>query len=115
MDTPSGGVRAAALYIYRRDFDVNTRCWAARHPIITGVSAGSLFYVIESLPYEGHVGTLPFAGAIGLVFLLTALSEKRRRRKLNLPLRSGTDTVGYAGSATASSSPASPPCPVCNG
>ncbi|MFF4465103.1 hypothetical protein ACFY13_37045 [Streptomyces mirabilis] len=93
MDTPSGGVRAAALYIYRRDFDVNTLRWAARHPIITGVSAGSLFYVIESLPYEGPVGTLPFSGAIGLVFLLTALSEKRRRRKLNLPLCSGTDTV----------------------
>ncbi|MGW4144537.1 hypothetical protein ACWELV_48975 [Streptomyces mirabilis] len=86
LDTPSGGVRAAATYIYRRDFDVNTRRWAARHPISPGVSAGSLFYVIESLSYEDPVGTLPFAGAIGLVFLLTALSEKRRTRKLNLPL-----------------------------
>ncbi|WP_330459194.1 hypothetical protein OIB37_21295 [Streptomyces sp. NBC_00820] len=47
----------------------------------------AVLYLVELVATGDPIGTLPFAAAIGAVFWLTALSERRRRRKRNLPLR----------------------------
>lgn len=65
---------------------VHTRRWASRHPVYTGLLVGVLFYLMEILATGDALGTLPFAVGIGAIFALTAFSERRRRKKRNLPL-----------------------------
>ncbi|MCX4909592.1 hypothetical protein [Streptomyces sp. NBC_00878] len=68
-----------------RDPRIATRKWAAQHPLLTGVTVGGIFYLVEILATADLLGTLPFAILIGAIFSLTALSERRRRKKHNLP------------------------------
>ncbi|MFJ3235680.1 LPXTG cell wall anchor domain-containing protein [Streptomyces sp. NPDC086787] len=65
---------------------VHTRRWASRHPVYTGLLVGVLFYVVELVATGEALGTLPFAIGIGAIFALAALSQRRRRKKHNLPL-----------------------------
>jgi Flp pilus assembly protein TadB len=62
--------------------------WSARHPILVGLAAGmlvTLIFVIL-LGYHAFSDVLISFGSISALVTLTALGERRRRKRLNLPL-----------------------------
>lgn len=62
--------------------------WSARHPVLVGLLAGTAvtlaFVVLQGglSPSEILISFIPFSA----LATLTALSERRRRRKHNLPI-----------------------------
>lgn len=61
--------------------------WSARHPIFVGLAAGTivtLIFVIL-LGYHAFSDVLISFGAFSALTTLTALGERRRRKRLNLP------------------------------
>ncbi|MEV6383131.1 hypothetical protein AB0M31_27440 [Streptomyces sp. NPDC051773] len=62
--------------------------WSARHPIVVGLMAGTLvtltFVILQGglTVSEMLISFIPFSA----LATLTALSERRRRKKHNLPL-----------------------------
>ncbi|MFD6423071.1 hypothetical protein [Streptomyces sp. NPDC060198] len=65
---------------------VHTRRWASRHPVFTGLIIGVLFGLVEVLATGDALGSLLFAVVVAGIFTLTALGERRRRKKRELPL-----------------------------
>ena len=62
--------------------------WSARHPFRVGLVAGltaTLFFV-ASYNYDGVSGISISFAAFWAIGTLTALAERRRRKKHNLPL-----------------------------
>jgi hypothetical protein len=61
--------------------------WSARHPIVVGLVAGTLVTLTFVILQGGlAVGEMLISFVpVSVLFTLTALSERRRRKKHNLP------------------------------
>lgn len=62
--------------------------WSARHPLLIGLVSGLVptVFFVASYGYEDVSGILISFCAFWVIGALTALAERRRRKRHNLPL-----------------------------